>query len=296
MPPVDEEIDEEIEELGDVEQAKSSGDEDSGAQDQQELDDDGETGETGETDESADAEPDEVTIQIGDAKDDEDKPTPQWVRDLRKSNARKDRQLRELERELQALKQPATAEPVGEKPKLADYDYDGEKFADAIDQWHDRKRAHDAAQERKRQQEDEANAAWQRRLKAYEADKSKLKVRDYEEIESAAKDVLSITQQGVILSATLNPARVVYALGSNPKVLNDLAATSDPVEFAGKVARLENELKVVPRKRPPPPEDVVKGNVAGAATSVLRLEQLRAKALKTGDMSEYYAAKRQMAK
>jgi hypothetical protein len=97
----------------------------------------------------------------------------------------------------------------------------------------------------------------------------------------------------VILQGADNPALVVYALGKNPKKAKELSSIADPVKFAFAVAKLEKELKVMPRKSAPAPERVVQttGPKSGAVDSTL--ERLRAEAEKTGDYNKVMQYKRQ---
>lgn len=257
---------------------------------------DGDNAATETTDEAADETTDddtgEVIVSIGDPAEadpqqEEQARAPDWVRDLRKSNRELVRKQRQLEEENARLKGggPAT-QPVqlGPKPTLAGSDYDEEKFAQALDAWHDRKRQIDDQQAEKERAEQTQRQAWQAKLDAYGRAKAALKVRDFEDVEAAAQDVLSTTQQGIVLDGAENPALVVYALGSNPKKAKELAAITSPVKFAFAVAKLETQLKLTPKKSAPPPERTVRGSsgiVAGGTDATLA--RLQAQADKTGD-------------
>ena len=131
-----------------------------------------------------------------------------------------------------------------------------------------------------------AQTAWQAKLDTYGTQKSALKVRDFEDAEATAQEVLSVTQQGVILSGADNPAVVVYALGKNPKKAKELAAISDPVKFAFAVAKLETQLKVTPRKSAPLPESTVRGSARSSGAADSTLERLRVEADRTGDRTK----------
>jgi hypothetical protein len=99
------------------------------------------------------------------------------------------------------------------------------------------------------------------------------------------QDVLNPTQLGIIVNGADNPAQLVYALGKSPAKAKELAAIKDPVKYVFAVAKLETQLKVQPRKAPPAPERVVRGN-AGTATGVDNtLARLQAEADKSGDRS-----------
>jgi hypothetical protein len=246
-----------------------------------------------ETEMVEDVEEEEVVVSIGEESpppEEESHPAPQWVKELRKSHREQQRLIRELEAKL------STAEPkrppLGNKPKLEDFDYDTDKFEGALENWYERKRAVDAETAKAKAAEEEAARSWQARLDEYGKAKSALRVRDYEDAEATTQEALSEVQQGILLQGADNPALVVYAIGKNPKRAKELAAISDPVKFAFAVAKLEKELKVTTRKPPPPPESPVKSSGRTAGTVDNQLDRLRAEALKTGDLSKVLAYKR----
>lgn len=249
----------------------------------------------GETDQHEE-ESDEVVVSIGEEAPpaEEEQRAPEWVRELRKANREKERRIRELEARLQTTTQTEN-KPValGPKPKLEEFDYDADRFEQALDAWHERKRQHDLETEKVRQAEQQQQQAWQAKLESYSKAKAELKVRDYEDAEAIAQEVFNVTQQGVILQGADNPALVIYALGKNPKKAADLAQINDPVKFAFAVAKLEKELKVTNRKAAPAPERVIQGSgrVSGAVDSTL--ERLRAEAEKTGNYTKVLQYKRQ---
>lgn len=253
----------------------------------------------GEAEEGA-GESDEVVVSIGEEAPpaEEEQRAPEWVRELRKANREKERRIRELEARLQTTVQTEN-KPValGQKPKLEEFDYDADRYEQALDAWHDRKRQHDLQTEMVRQAELQQHQAWQTKLDSYSKAKAELKVRDYEDAEAIAQEVFNVTQQGVILQGADNPALVIYALGKNPKKAAELAKNTDPVKFAFAVAKLEKELKVTNRRAAPAPERIVQGTgrVSGAVDSTL--ERLREEAARTGNMTKViqYKAQRRAA-
>lgn len=239
---------------------------------------------------------DEVTVSIGDEAPppDETERAPEWVRDLRRQHRELQKKVREYEaREQQAA--PAGPKQVGPKPRLEDHDYDTDKYETALDAWHRTKvEAEKAASEAQARADAEARA-WQAKLDSYDKDKAELKVRDYDDAEFTVQQALNVTQQGVVLQGAENPALVVYALGKNPKKVKELAAITDPVKFAFAVAKLEAQLKVTPRTKPPAPEratPVGTAPVSGTADSTL--ERLREEAARTGDMTKVIRYKQQL--
>jgi len=248
----------------------------------------------GET-EQHEEESDEVVVSIGEEAPpaEEEQRAPEWVRELRKANREKERRIRELEAKLQTTQTENKPVALGTKPKLEEFDYDTDKFEQALDAWYDRRRQHDLQTEMVRQAELQQHQAWQAKLDSYSKAKAELRVRDYEDAEALAQEVFNVTQQGVILQGADNPALVIYALGKNPKKAADLANINDPVKFAFAVAKLEKELKVTNRRAAPAPERIVQGTgrVAGAVDSTL--ERLRAEAEKTGNYTKVLQYKRQ---
>lgn len=244
----------------------------------------------------------EVAVTFGDEPapqpEEEANKAPEWVRELRKANREKDRRIRELESKLAAPVQQPQAVVVGEKPTLAGCDYDADEFEAKLSEWTDRKRQADEAERKQREQAQQAEQQWQAKRQGYEAEKAEFRAKypAFDEAEEAVKDALNVTQQGLILHAIKNRAALVAALGASPKKLKELAGITDPILFTASIAVLEKELKVTPRKTAPLPEKQVRASAPGALVPSARLEELRAKAEKTGDYSAYLAAKRGMKK
>lgn len=244
----------------------------------------------------ADDEATEDVILIGDeeppSSEDEAK-APEWVKELRKNQRELAKRNRELEDQLKATQgaemKPA---PLGQKPKLEDFDFDSDKFEAALTKWHDDKRAADDEARKKQEEESQATKAWQAKLAAYNEAKTKLKVRGADEAEAVVKDLLTVTQQGIILQGAEDAALVIVALGKNTKKAKELAAIKDPVKFAFAVAKLETQLKIAPKKVPPKPEERVSGNTSSAGVVDSQLERLRAEAEKTGNYSKVNQYKR----
>jgi hypothetical protein len=246
--------------------------------------------------EEVEAKSEEVVVSIGEDAPpaEEEVRAPEWVRELRKTNREKERRIRELEAKLSAT--TTEIKPVvtlGPKPKLEEYDYDADRYEQAIDQWHDRKREHDREADVALQSELQQRQAWQSKLDDYGKAKAELKVRDYEDAEETVQQILNITQQGVLLNGCDNPALVVYALGKNPKKTAELAKLTDPVKFAFAVAKLEKELKVTNRRAAPAPERVVSGTGRSSGAVDSTLERLREEAARTGNMTKVIAYRAQ---
>lgn len=237
----------------------------------------------------------EVVISIGEEAppQEEEVRAPEWVRELRKSNREKEKRIRELEAKLSTAETETKPVTLGKKPTLEDCDYDSEEYENKLAAWYESKREYDAAEASAQAQRDAETKAWQDKLSAYEKAKASLKVRDYEDAEAFALDTFNVTQQGIVLQGSDNPALIIYALGKNAKRAKELASINDPVKFAFAVAKLETQLKVTNRKAAAAPERTIAtggGRISGSVDSTL--DRLREEALKTGDMSKVMAYKR----
>lgn len=250
-------------------------------------------------DDAATEDDEEVVITLGDeippaTDDDASAPASPLVKKLREEIRERNKRLRELETEKaeRERQQQPGAVKVGDKPTLEGCEFDTERFETELTAWHERKRAADDQAAKQRKEQEDAQAAWQGRLTAYNTAKAGLKVADFEDAEAVVLDTLNQTQQGIIVSGADSPEKLVYALGKNPAKLKELAAIKDPVKYAFAVAKLETQLKVTPRKSPPPAEKPVRGSAAatGMDSTLARLE---AEAEKTGDRSKVIAYKRQ---
>ncbi|NBW14860.1 MAG: hypothetical protein EBR82_43355 [Caulobacteraceae bacterium] len=236
--------------------------------------------------------PEEVTITIGEeSPPPEENRAPDWVRELRKSHRELQRKNRELEDRLKTTEPKPVA--LGQKPALSDFDYDTERFETALEDWYRKRDEVERINAARRAEEENQHKAWADKLRTYDESKTTLRVNDYEDAEAIAQEMLSVTQQGVLIAGCENPALVVYALGKNPKKAKELAAITDPVKFAFAVAKLETQLKVN-RKTPPPVMKTVSGTgpVSGSVDSTL--ERLREEAARTGDMSKVFKYKQQL--
>ena len=238
---------------------------------------------------------DEVVISIGEESppQEEEVRAPAWVRELRKSNREKERKIRELEAKLNTTATETKPVALSAKPTLESCDYDSDEYEQKLADWYEQKREYDAAEASVAAQRDAEAKAWQDKLDSYAKAKASLKVRDYDEAEATALDTFDVTQQGIVLQGSDNPALLIYAIGKNAKRAKELASINDPVKFAFAVAKLETQLKVTNRKAATAPERTINsggGRLSGAIDSTL--ERLRAEALKTGDLSKVMAYKR----
>ncbi len=253
---------------------------------------------TGGEEDQGGGEEDHVVISIEGAtpatEDEELAKAPEWVKELRKNDREKSREIRKLREELAAAAAPANKPEAAKKPTLAECDYDEDAFDAKMTAWYEQQETVRAEQREKERAEQKAKDEWQARVDAHTKAKQALKVTDYEDAEDTAKEIFSVTQQGIIVSGSDNSATVIYALGKNPAKAKELASITDPVKFAFAVAKLETQLKVTTRKAPPAPERQVRGTTSVAiGAGDAELERLRADAEKTGDLSKVLAYKKQ---
>jgi hypothetical protein len=272
--------------------AQDGGTDEQGEQPETPADDQAEP--TSEATDEAPADDTALQVTFGEAapaSEDDENRAPEWVRELRKQN----RELIRENRELRAKHTDAapSATVVGKKPTLEACDYDESKFETELEAWHARKRKAEGEDEARRKAEEAEAAAWQAKLDAYGKRKSELKVRDFDDAEEQVKASFNVTQQGVLLQGSDNPALLVYALGKNPNKAKELAAITDPVKFAFAVAKLETQLKVTPKKATPLPEKPIRGSAAVTGAVDSNLERLRAEAERTGDFTKVFAYKQQ---
>lgn len=245
--------------------------------------------------ESEEEDEDEIVISIGEESPPQEEETraPAWVRELRKANREKERKIRELEAQLNAAATETKPVVLEAKPTLESCDYDSDEYENKLAAWYEQKRAYDAAEAEAAAQRDAEAKEWQDKLDAYAKARASLKVRDYEDAEAFALETFNVTQQGIVLQGSENPAHLIYALGKSQKRAKELASITDPVKFAFAVAKLETQLKVTNRKAAAAPERTITsggGRISGSVDSTL--ERLREEALKTGDLSKVMAYKR----
>ena len=251
------------------------------------------------------SEDEEFVITVGDEEpepSDEDdfsgKPAPAWVKDLRKKEREARKRIKELEAQVQQAKPADKPIEVGPKPKLADFDYDEDQFESAVEQWHERKRQVEQQQAAKQAEEEKAKQAWQTKMQSYEERRQNVasKVRDFEEVEEAAKDKLTATQQGILIHAAENPELILYHLGKNPKKAQELSEITDPIQFAFAAAKLDSQMKIQTRKPSTQPERKPSGSAGLSGVVDQKLAALEAKAAKTGDRTELIKYKKSLQK
>ena len=252
---------------------------------------------TDENQEQKTEEEEEIVVSIGEQQQEEPSET-EWLKDLRKSWKSYKKENRQLKQELDRIKQEQqpqakTFDP-GPKPTLEACDYDTDAYDKKLDTWYGNKQRFEEEKKRQIEAQSQVDRAWQEQLNRYQERKSKLPVKDYDEVEMIVEDILNPTQQGIIVQGSKNPELVVYALGKNPKRAAEIAAIQNPVNFAFAIAELESQLKTSKRKVTTQPEKTVAsiGRISGSVDSTLN--KLRQEAEKTGDYSKVMEFRRKM--
>lgn len=228
-------------------------------------------------------------------------PAPQWAKDLR-AKARDDaKKIRELEATVAANTRvtPAKAPDaivVGEKPTLESCEFDADKFETSLLAWTDRKAKAEQQERDRTTARTNAETAYADRLNAYRVGATALKVADFDASEKLIEKALSPMQQSIIVKLAKNSALFVYALGRDVAKLKDLAAVTDPVQFAYEMAAIEKDIKTMPKSKFQLERRPNLGGGGGHAPGTsAALEAARKTAEQTGDYTEVSRLKREAA-
>ncbi|MEG2663267.1 MAG: phage capsid protein [Hafnia sp.] len=232
--------------------------------------------------EQAEEQPDEYSLHIGDEEiqlteeDDEHvdgQPAPQWVKDLRKNNREKDKELRELRRELEQVKsKPAEQQPqqqvdaIPPKPTLESCDYDEVAFEQAVTDWHEKKsRAEQSKQQQQRQQQ-EYQQRFQQRVEAHQKRASTFPVKDYQQMEEIVRaEVPDLHKEILIHCADEGSELIAYGLGKSQQLRQRVAAETDPLRAAFLLGQISKQVSLAPKaKKAIKPEPEVRGGGADA--------------------------------
>lgn len=224
-------------------------------------------------------------------------PAPQWVKDLRRKTKEGERRIKELESQLSQNQKPQEV-VLGEKPTLESVGWDSEEYETKLAEWYEQKRSHDDQERKKQAEQENATKAWQEKLSNYEVKKNavKTKVRDFDEAEELARDVLNETQQGILIHGAKNPELIIYHLGKNPEKAKELAGIKDPIQFAFAAANIDAQIKVQTRKPQTNPERKPSGSASLSSVIDSKLEALEKEADRTGDRSKVIAYKKSLKK
>ena len=247
-----------------------------------------------------DEEEEDRIVTIGDEQppeEEEEAEAPGWVKKVRKVNRKLESEVKALKRQLAERsteqQKPEPTIEVGEKPTLKSVRYDDKKYEQELASYYERKRLAEEQQAQQAKQVEEQKRQWQKRQERYVEKKREHSFKDFDEVEDLVQNSLDVMQQNIIIHGADDSSLLVYALGRNPKKLEELSAVKDPVEFAFRVAKLEEKLKVTSKKAPAP-EKKISGSKAGGLSGKAdqTLERLRKQAERTGDYTEVTRYKR----
>lgn len=259
---------------------------------------DDETKETTEDDLAEDEDPeasDVFVVSFGDEAETDETPEADSsvLRIVRQTAREEKRKRKELEKKLEELTAQKPVE-LGSKPTLRDCDYDDAKFEAELIAYNERKAANAQREAAEKAKQDAIQKEFDEKFKSYKAGSVELGRDDFQETEAVVTDILSITQQSVLVQVADNPAQLVYALGKYPNKAEELAKITNPVQLAAAIARMEARMSVPSKKSKPAPERRMASGSAIPVSGAKKLEQLKAAADKSGDFTEYFAAKRKM--
>ncbi|EQC1079107.1 phage capsid protein [Enterobacter roggenkampii] len=235
--------------------------------------------------EQTEEQPEEYSLRVGDeeiplTEEDDDhvdgQPAPQWIKDLRKANREKDKELREMRRQLEQLQsRPAEQQPqqqtdvIPPMPKFEDFyseDIPEEAFEKAVAAWHENKSRVEQQKQQKERQQQEYQQRFQQRVEAHKQRAAKLPVKDYQEMESIVLSELKPIQQEIIIHAADEGSELIaYALGKNPQLRQRVAAETDPIRAAFLLGQISKQVSLAPKPRKAiKPEPEVRGGGADA--------------------------------
>ena len=203
------------------------------------------------------------------------------IRNIRKTAKLKDkaakeanRALKEAQLKIQELEARISGvAPVEEelkppvKPNYNDFNYD-EEYVVAVDKYALDLAAYEV--EKLRKQEKEASTARARQeehnrlAQAYSERGRQIDInvgrsgrgKSFVAAEKEVASKLILEQQNILLDVVDNPADLVYVLGNNTKLLDELSAIKNLGKFAAKLGQLSTQIHVTKTKQetPPPPE------------------------------------------
>lgn len=232
--------------------------------------------------EQAEEQQEEYSLHVGDeeialTEEDDDhvdgQPAPQWVKDLRKNNREKDKELRELRRQLEQV-QSRTAEQqpqqqsdaIPPKPTLESCEYDEAAFEQAMTDWHEKKSRAEQQMQQKERQQQEYQQRFQQRVEAHKQRAAKLPVKDYQEMEEIVRaEVPDLHKEILIHCADEGSELIAYGLGKSQQLRQRVAAETDPIRAAFLLGQISKQVHLAPKpKKAIKPEPEVRGGGADA--------------------------------
>lgn len=236
-----------------------------------------------------DEDEDGVSVSFGDDVEAEQLTDSDLVKHLRK-------QLREARKTpAPPANDPEVEIPVlGPEPTMESCDYDEDRFKQETRAWVATEAKIEALKGEQERKKTSAAQQWQATWTDFAAKRDALKAHDFEDAETEVVTSLSKEQQLIIVGGAANAAAMIYALGKNPTKRAELAAITDPLKFAVALGKLEKDLKVVNKRKPPPVQESVRGSAPLSASSDKKLEQLEKEADRTGNRTKVIAYQREL--
>jgi hypothetical protein len=238
---------------------------------------------------------DELIVTIGEEPEDEE-PAKPWVNDLRKRYREEQKRARQLEDQLNALKGGQSQPEPLKEPELEDFDYDTDKFKVAYRDWTAKKADAERQEEARRAANEEVAKEFRERQEAYAKGKARFQKEKIQEAEEEVVSILSSSRQSMLLDIADDAATLVVALGSSPEVLRKLSSIKSDGKFIKELTKIEMNIKVQPKKTPPPPERTITGSGKTPGATANKLESLKEAARTSGNYEAYYAEKRRLGK
>lgn len=175
----------------------------------------------------------------------ERKPLPRGVQrkinKLTKRSAEAERRAQELERELEQMRQqsPPKSEPAQAKPTLEQFDYDQDKYLEALADYRLEHKISELRQQSEKQQREEKQ---RERARILEERAEAFMAEHPDFLEVVQNPDLSITElMAEAVSETDDPPAVAYYLGQNPDEALSISQMS-PVAAARAIGRIEAKL------------------------------------------------------
>jgi hypothetical protein len=205
------------------------------------------------------------------------------IREMRNAIRERDRQIRELSKRM-----PQEPEvELGPKPTLESCEYDEERFEAEVTAYHERKAKVAAKQAEAEEQRKAQQAAFAKKVEAFDAEKASLGIANFDEIE--AEIAASLPQETVAaIMHSDKPATLMAALVRSPGKMEQLSKLN-LLEAAMMIGELKAKVMVDKRKSKAAPDRGIQGRTASGGGN---LEKLRQQAERSGDYSQYLAAKR----
>ncbi|ELC6654327.1 phage capsid protein [Salmonella enterica] len=231
--------------------------------------------------EQAEEQPDEYSLRIGDeeiplTEEDDDhvygQPAPQWVKDLRKNNREKDKELRELRRQLEQIQtkpaeqQQPQSDVIPPKPTLESCDYDEVAFEQAVTDWHEKKSRVEQSKQQQQRQQQEYQQRFQQRIEAHQKRASTLPVKDYQQMEEIVRAEVPDLHKGILIHCADEGSELIaYGLGKSQQLRQRVAAETDPLRAAFLLGQISKQVSLAPKVRKAiKPEPEVRGGGADA--------------------------------